>query len=83
MERNELSKNELVEYKTPNGLIDLNQVSSMLLEAMKEVKGNPASIPQAQCMTEVASRIVDITLAQVKQGTLVLEMLRVKRGHGD
>lgn len=72
--------NGIVEYKVPTGLVDLTQVSQMLMEQMREVKGNPQAIPQASCMVEVAGRIVDITLAQVKQGQMVLDMIRAKNG---
>lgn len=70
--------NGIVEYKVPTGLVDLTQVSQMLMEQMREVKGNPQAIPQADCMVQVAGRIVDITLAQVKQGQMVLDMIRAK-----
>lgn len=71
------------EYKIPKGIVDLNQVSSMLLEQMKEVKQNPASIPQAECMTEIAGRMVEIAVAQVKQGQMVLDMIRAKNDQGE
>lgn len=70
------------EYKIPKGIVDLNQISMLLLEQMKEVKQNPACIPQAQCMTEIAGRMVEIATAQVKQGQLVMDMVRAKQNQG-
>ena len=66
------------EYNIPKGIVDLNEVSQILMAQMREVKQNPAAIPQAECMTEIASRMVDIAVAQVKQGNMVMEMIRAK-----
>lgn len=71
------------EYKIPRGIVDLNQVSQLLLEQMKEVKQNPAAIPQANCMGEIAGRMVEIATAQVKQGQMVLDMVKAKQQNGD
>jgi hypothetical protein len=70
------------EYKTPKGVVDLNEVSQLLLAQMKEVKQNPAAIPQAECMSSIASRMVEIAVAQVKQGNMVLDMIRAKNDQG-
>lgn len=71
------------EYKVPKGIVDLNQVSILLLEQMKEVKQNPAAIPQAASMAEIAGRMVEISLAQVKQGQMVVDLLKVKQNSGE
>lgn len=70
---------EITEYKVPKGIVDLTQVGSILLDQMLEVKKNPAAIPQANCMVEIADRMVDIAVAQVKQGQMVLDMLKAKK----
>lgn len=71
-------QNELAEYKVPTGIVDLSPVSHMLVEQMKEVKQNPAAIPQAHSMAEIAHRICEIAKVQVQQGEMVIEFLRAK-----
>lgn len=70
---------EITEYKVPKGIVDLTQVGAILLEQMLEVKKNPTAIPQAECMVEIADGMVDIAVAQVKQGQMVLEMIKAKK----
>jgi hypothetical protein len=69
----------LDEYKVPKGILDLNQVGMTLFEQMLEVKRNPASIPQAQCMVEIGDRLVNIAVAQVKQGQMVIDLIKAKK----
>lgn len=74
---------EVAEYKVPKGIVDLTQVGTLLIEQMQEVKRNPAAIPQAQSMSEIADRLVDIAVAQVKQGQMVLELIKAKNENAD
>ncbi|WP_028521990.1 hypothetical protein [Runella limosa] len=70
---------EVAEYKIPKGIIDLTPVGALLIEQMQEVKRNPAAIPQAQSMSEIADRLVDIAVAQVKQGQMVIDLVKAKK----
>ncbi len=74
---------EVAEYKVPKGIVDLTQVGTLLIEQMQEVKRNPAAIPQAQSMSEIADRLVDIAVAQVKQGQMVIELIKAKNENAD
>jgi hypothetical protein len=74
---------EIAEYKIPKGIVDLTQVGTLLIEQMQEVKRNPAAIPQAQSMSEIADRLVDIAVAQVKQGQMVIELIKAKNENAD
>lgn len=73
----------IAEYKIPKGIVDLTQVGTLLIEQMQEVKRNPAAIPQAQSMSEIADRLVDIAVAQVKQGQMVIELIKAKNENAD
>jgi hypothetical protein len=72
----------LEEYSTPKGIVALDEVSKILFEQMLEVKKNPAAIPQAECVSELAGRMVEIAVAQVKQANMVIDMIRVKNDQG-
>ncbi len=74
---------ERAEDKIPKGIVDLTQVGTLLIEQMQEVKRNPAAIPQAQSMSEIADRLVDIAVAQVKQGQMVIELIKAKNENAD
>lgn len=74
---------QVAEYKIPKGIVDLTQVGTLLIEQMQEVKRNPAAIPQAQSMSEIADRLVDIAVAQVKQGQMVIELIKAKNENAD
>lgn len=70
--------NQLATYQVPKGIVDLNEVSKTLMDMMREVKQNPTLIPQAQCMAEIADRMIDIAATQVKQGQMITELIRTK-----
>lgn len=76
-----MATTEIEVYKVPAGIIDLASVSTLLIEQMKEVKGNPAAIPQAAAMSDIAGRICEIAKAQVQQGNMVTDMLRLKQAN--
>ncbi len=64
----------------PTGMVNLSQISDMLIEHMKDVKNNPAAIPQAECAAMVAGRIVDIAKTQVAQAAVINDLVRTKNG---
>ena len=83
MQGSELTKSntlELEEFKVPAGIVNLNEISQMLIEQMKDVKNNPAAIPQAECAVMIAGRIVDIARTQVQQANMVSDLIRLKKG---
>lgn len=70
----------LQEFKVPTGIVNLNEISQMLIEQMKEVKTNPAAIPQAECAAMLAGKIIDIAKTQVAQVAAVNDLVRTKNG---
>lgn len=75
---NDIAKIEV--FDLPKGLVNLDSVSTTLMEMMKEVRQNPSVIPQAQCMAEIAGRVIDIAKVQVQQGNMLTDLLRTKNG---
>lgn len=71
---------KLEDFSVPSGMVDLDQISGMLIEQMKLVSKSPAQIPQAECAVMVAGRIVDIAKTQVSQLHAINELLRTKNG---
>lgn len=69
---------EIEVYKVPTGIVDLASVSTMLIEQMKVVKGNPAAIPETTAMAEIAGRICEIAKVQVQQGNMITDLMRVR-----
>ena len=63
------------ELSLPKGMVDLNKASMLLFEQMEKVKNDPAAIPQAEAMGEIAGRLIDIAKVQVSQGELVVKMV--------
>ncbi|MDQ6477831.1 hypothetical protein [Dyadobacter sp. LHD-138] len=74
------NKSMLPPIQIPEGMVNLGEISKMLIEQMKEVKNNPAAIPQAECAAMVAGRIVDIAKTQVAQMSAVNDLIRTKNG---
>lgn len=70
----------MVTYSAPQGMVNLQDISLMLVEQMKEVKNNPGAIPQAECAAMIAGRIVDIAKTQVEQAKIVNDLVRTKNG---
>jgi len=71
---------QLPAIQIPEGMVNLSEISKMLIEQMKEVKNNPAAIPQAECAAMVAGRIVDIAKTQVAQMAAINDLVRTKNG---
>lgn len=70
----------LEEFNVPSGMVDLNKISSMLIEQMEMVTKNPAHIPQAETACMVAGRIIDIAKTQVSQAQVINDLMRTKNG---
>ena len=78
-ENNKISA--IKEFSVPNGMVSLSDASLMLIEQMKHVKNNPQAIPETECMIQIAGRLCDIAKAQVEQGRMIADMIRVKNSH--
>jgi hypothetical protein len=53
----------------------IDNVNVMLLEMMKEVKGNPGKIPEAEAMTQIAGRIFDGLKVKVAAAGLMVRAM--------
>lgn len=55
----------------------LKKVEDHLLEMMDKVKQNPSNIEQAECMTSVAGRLIDIRKTQIEEAKLLVELYKI------
>lgn len=76
----ENTKNVTPSLVIPVGMVNLSQISEMLIDHMREVKNNPGAIAQAECAAMVAGRIVDIAKTQVAQASVINDLVRTKNG---
>lgn len=53
----------------------IDNVNEMLLAMMKEVKGNPGKIPEAEAMTQIAGRIFDGLKVKVAAAGLMVRAM--------
>lgn len=74
------NENAVQRFDVPTGMVNLNEISQMLIEQMKEIRNNPGRIPEAECAVMLAGRIVDIAKTQVAQVQIVNDLMRTKNG---
>lgn len=56
------------------GFSSLAKVENHLLDMMEKVKENPAYIEQANSMTGLASRLIDIRKTQIEEAKLLVQL---------